>query len=192
MGASTGKLLEMIGTIGPILKYHVLDKISCVLLLVLEYTLMQLIMGILSLKRFTERKGKITLLFALSTWSPLCDGQRRDDAGVPFQSLVGHGNIVMGIMKGDECREDPSLRGYCRPGYSPPGRVFDYEDGLYLGSLCLHSCDDFQYSCIPSLTIPDLLGHHKMSSVLFRSKTFYNVFIGRINDCPGCNQCVLL
>ena len=164
MGASTGKLIKMIGTVGPILKYHVLDKISCVLLLVLEYTIMQLIMGILSLKRFTERKGKITLLFILSTWFPLCDGQRRDDAGFPFQSLVGHGNIVMGIMKGDECREDPSLRGYCRPGYSPPGRVFDHEDGLYLGSLCLHSCDDFHYSCVPSLTIPDLLGHHQMST----------------------------
>jgi hypothetical protein len=99
MAASTGTPHDMIGILEPIIHYHVLDK-TCILVSILEYTLMQLIMGILGLIRgFTERKRKITLFFILTTWVLLCDGRCRDDAVDPFQSSVRHGNTVVGITR---------------------------------------------------------------------------------------------
>jgi hypothetical protein len=159
MDASTGKPYGMIGSSEPIIKIHVLDK-ACIPILLLGYTMLQLIVGIMS--RFAVKKG--SLFLALSTWFLLCDGQRRYDAAVPFQSLAGHENTVVGIARGDECHEDPSLREYYRPGYSQPGGVFDYKDGFYLGSLCLHSRDVSQHSGFSSLSIPGLVGHPKMST----------------------------
>ena len=140
MEASTGKLYEMIGAIEPILKCHALDKIN-ILLWILEYTLMQSIMGILSLKRFTEEKGKITLIFVLSTWVLLCDGRRRGGVADPFHSPVRHGNTAVGIIRGDDSIACFSLRGCCRQDCPQLGRDWLCEDGLYLdcfSSLCHH------------------------------------------------------
>ena len=135
MGASTGKPDNMIGSSKPIIQCQELDKI-CVLLLLLEYTLLQLIMRIL--RRFTERKRIITLFVILSTWVPLCDGHRRGDAVVPFQSRVRHGNTVMGITRWDDGAEWPSPGGHYRPGCPPPGRDLCSKDGSNLGFPCLH------------------------------------------------------
>ena len=94
--AYTGLLYNMVGTFGPITKLHALDKI-CIPILLLGYTLLQSIMVIYL--RFA-RKRIITLFFILSTWSLLCDGQRRGDAVVPFQSPVRHGDTVVGLTSG--------------------------------------------------------------------------------------------
>ncbi len=133
MEASTGKSDDVIGISKPIMNFHALDK-TCVLLLLLEYTLLQLIVRIL--ERFTERKRTITLILLLSTWVPLCDGHHQSDAAVPFQSPVGHGNTVMGITRRDDGYCLPSLRGHYRPECSLPEKICFTQMGWTL-SFCV-------------------------------------------------------
>ena len=136
MEASAAQPYDTIGYFEPIIKIHVMDKASMPILL-LGHTLLQLILAIQS--RITVKKG--LLLHALATWFLLCGGQRRDDAADPFQSLEGFENTVVGIIRGDECPEDPCLSGYHRPGYSQPGGYFESRDSFSLGpsSLLLFS-----------------------------------------------------
>jgi hypothetical protein len=162
MGASTGKLYYMIGNSNPIIKYHAVDKI-CILISLLEYALMQLIMGIL--ERFTQRKSTITLFFILTTWVLLCDGQCLDDAAFPFQSLAGCGNTVLGITSRDGGPVGLSLLGHYRPECPLPEGDLLCKDGLYLGFSPLHICVGLPYSCVFVLpSQDDLFDCIKMSS----------------------------
>jgi hypothetical protein len=172
MGASTGKLCNMIGIPKPIMKYHALDKI-CMLISILGYTILQLIMGILG--RFAEKKNSITLFFILTTWVLLCDGQRRDDAAIPFQSFAGCGNTVLGITRrdgGPECHsltglyrpECPSLTGLYRPECPLSERNLLCRDGLYLGSSHFIFRVGLPHSCFLSSSTCGLTESLKMSS----------------------------
>jgi hypothetical protein len=161
MGASTGKLCNMIGIHKPIMQYHALDKI-CMLISILGYTILQLIMGIL--RRFSERKSSITLFFILTTWVLLCDGQRRDDATIPFQSLAGCGNTVLGIRRRDDGPECHSLTGLYRPECPLSERNLLCRDGLYLGFSHLIFRVGLSHSCVLSFFTCDLTESLKMSS----------------------------
>jgi hypothetical protein len=157
MGASTGIPHDMIGILEPIIQYHALDK-TCILVSILGYTLMQLIMGILGLIRgFTKRKRKITLSFILTTWFLLCDGRRRDDAAVPFQSLVGHGNTVVGITRGENELARSNLEGLYRPGCPQQERNLPYKDLFCLGFSSPHLRGDIQHSTLLFFTTLDMV-----------------------------------
>jgi hypothetical protein len=154
MGSSTGKLYNMIDVPKPIVKYHAMNRI-CMLISILGYTSIQLIMGIL--RRFAERKSTITLFFILTTWVLLFDGQRRDDAAIPFQSYVECGNTVMGITRRDSGPECFRLVGHYRPECLLPERDLLCNDGLNFGCLRLHSCFGLPYSCALSFFSHDMI-----------------------------------
>ena len=116
------------------------------------------------LRRFTERKRIITLFFVLATWVPLCDGQRRDDAAVPFLSPVWYGNAVVGITRLDAGYELLGLRGHYRPGCSSPGRDLLCTEGLNHGFLCPHSCIDSPHPLAIPFSTHLPVGYFVMSS----------------------------
>jgi hypothetical protein len=116
------------------------------------------------LERFTERKRIITLFFVLATWVPLCDGQRRDDAAVPFLSPVWYGNAVVGITRRDAEYELLGCRGHYRSGCSSPGRDLLCTEGLNLGFLCPHSCIDFPHPLAIPFSTHLPVGYFVMSS----------------------------
>jgi hypothetical protein len=165
MGASTGQLYGLIGPPGPITKLHALDK-ACIPILLLGYTVLQLIMG--TLGRFTEKKR--LLFFALATWFLLCDGRRRDDGGVSFQSLVGHGNTVVGIIRGEDGLARPNLAGLYRPGCPQQERNLPYKDVFCLGFSSPHFRGDLQHSNLLFFTALDLVGFPEMSSARVGSR----------------------
>jgi hypothetical protein len=120
-----------------------LDKI-CIPILLLGYTLLQSIMVIYV--RFA-RKRIITLFFILSTWSLLCDGQRRVGAVVPFQSPVRHGDTVVGLTSGignELLRFRPSEQN--RPECSRTEKNWLYKDGLKFNGFSSYHPDTLFHS----------------------------------------------
>jgi hypothetical protein len=111
MEASTGKPDNMIGSSKPIIQCQELDKI-CVLLLLLEYTLLQLIMRIL--RRFTERKRITTLFFSLPSQRfsvfGLCVGYGADeDLCSPFATLFPLRDLRR-LVLGQHSTTSPTLK----------------------------------------------------------------------------------